>query len=134
MKSSFSQYVQEEGALNKLRIEDDPLVRLEPRANPSKEAPYCWQNRNLLRRIRTRLENSASALLVYVALSEIASEEKGASTFQATQRTIADRAGVSRRTVQTFLPELARIGVIRIEKRDDHGDDRYTLLTAIVEP
>jgi CRP-like cAMP-binding protein len=106
----------------------------EPRGKPSVESPFCWQSRNVLRRIRTRLEDSASALAIYVALTEISSEEIGASSFQVTQRTIAEHAGVSKRTVQTWLPELQRIGVIAIEKRGDHGDDRYTLLSAKTEP
>jgi hypothetical protein len=67
---------------SRIRLPTATPSQPEPRGKPSAEPPFCWQNRNVLRRIQTRLEDSASALAIYVALTEISSEERGASTFQ----------------------------------------------------
>ena len=62
-----------------------------------RDSPFCWQAKEALRRIRDWFDESnnvASALAVYLALSEAESNKGAAGPFVATQSDIAKRAGV----------------------------------------
>jgi DNA-binding Lrp family transcriptional regulator len=80
------------------------------------KAPFCWQHKGALRKIREAFDAEktvASALAVYLALTEIASDEER-EVFQTTHAWISQKSGVSPRTVQDRLNGLAEIGVVQI--------------------
>jgi DNA-binding Lrp family transcriptional regulator len=84
----------------------------------------------VLHRIRESLdaENAvASGLLVYVALTEIASDKRS-NTFETTHSYIAMRSGLSQRTVQQRIKGLTDIGILKCTVPDRRAPATYTLL------
>lgn len=106
-----------------------------------KDGPFCWQNKAMRRLIRERfaeLNCISSALSIYDALCELASDEE-AELFKAATPTIASTAGVGTRTAQSILPKLEAIGVIDIAEQTFPGTNMdapsiYTLLKLEAEP
>ena len=97
---------------------------------PGRE-PWCWQPKAALRLVREALdaENAvASGLLVYFALTEIASD-KQSQTFQTTHSFIAMRSGLSPRTVQQRIQDLTDIGVLKCVVPNLRAPATYTLLS-----
>jgi hypothetical protein len=83
-----------------------------------------------LRRIREALdaENAVmSGLLVYTALTEIASD-KQSRIFQTTHGFIAGRCGMSQRTVQQRIKDLVEIGLLKCDVPKLRAPATYTLL------
>lgn len=74
----------------------------------------------------------SSALVVYLALSEIASDKR-AATFQTTHAFIAMRCGLSARTVQQRVKDLVAIGVMECFVPNLKSPATYTLLP-VVQP
>ncbi len=90
-----------------------------PRGSATDEAPFCWQNKRVLRLITETFAESnqaASARSVYLAMTEIASDLQ-AETFIAGIADIARRAGVSYKTVDRLLGGLVALGVIAVRRR-----------------
>jgi hypothetical protein len=111
------------------RTDSTPEVApIQVRQNPRDEKPFLWQSRVVLQKIRTKLEEPATALCVYVALTELASQDC-AQTFQATHAAIAQHAGVSERTVFARLADLESIGVVNITRPRVRGAATYRLLS-----
>lgn len=103
------------------------------------DGPWAWQEKNMLRLIRDRfaeVNGAAAALVVYLALTELASDEQ-AETFIATKAKIASRAGLSYRKTADTLKALEAIGVVYIEAQKAakahnaqiKAPNRYTLTT-----
>ena len=96
------------------------------------EPPYCWQNKEALRRIREHLDGDSLlpfALGVYFALTENASD-KGEEQFTTLQSHLARLAGsISTRTIRRVLPILREIGVINYTTPKLRGPTTFTLLT-----
>lgn len=95
-----------------------------------KGCPFAWQSKAALRKIREAFDATHtvdSALVVYLALSEIASD-KGEERFQTTHSWIASRCGVSIRTVASRLRELDEIKLISIETPALRAPSTITLL------
>ncbi len=89
---------------------------------------FLWCDKAIMRRIRERLEDSASALGVYVALCEIASDE-AKQEFTTTQAHIAAKAGLGVRTVGKRLQDLDGLGVIKMHTPELKVPSRFTLLS-----
>jgi hypothetical protein len=92
---------------------------------------FCWQPKEAFWLIEENLSRPGPAALVYLALTRIASNEGGAS-FSKPIAYIAKLAWVGRRTVERQLPELERIGLVHLERRQIPGTKandvhRYTL-------
>jgi hypothetical protein len=90
----------------------------------TRDAPFCWQSKEALRRIRDWFDESnnvASALATYLALSEIESNAGTAGAFVATQSDIAKRAGVGQRTVRTILVGLKACQLLKITSNFHDG-------------
>jgi hypothetical protein len=84
------------------------------KSRTTKDGPFCWQAKESLRAIRDRFDaahNVASAIAVYVALSEIASN-KGCESFEATQGEVAQKSGLSPNTVRKVLAGLKAAGLL----------------------
>ena len=101
--------------------------------NPSaagKQEPFAWCSKLMLRRIREKAEEPASAVSCYLALCEIASDLNDASEFTATHQHIASKASVSRRTVVSRLHELDQLKVISMTTPKLKAPATYRLLSA----
>jgi hypothetical protein len=96
------------------------------------EPPYCWQNKEALRRIRERLDGDSHlpyALSVYCALTENASDQ-GKEEFETLQSHLAMLAGgISTRTVRRVLPILREICVIGYATPKLRGPTTFRLLS-----
>lgn len=100
------------------------------------EPPFCWQNKEALRKIRERLDGDSLlpyALGVYCALTENASD-KGAEEITTLQGHLARLAGnISTKTVQRVLPLLREIGVIEYETPKLRGPITFRLLSVATD-
>jgi hypothetical protein len=107
-----------------------------------KDAPFCWQHKGTLKMIRDVFENghghAALALCVYVALTELASDNQS-ETFSARISEIARRAGVSYRTAFAFLKRFESVKLIAVKRLSVEGTKErlpsiYTLLPPLCTP
>jgi hypothetical protein len=104
-------------------------------ARAFKDGPWCWQHKQVIRFIRDCFDqekNMTSALAVYVALTELASDHQS-ETFTSTIRQIASKAGTSYRTAISVLKRFERLGLVAIQRNiiaDSHekAASTYTLL------
>ena len=89
----------------------------------TKDGPFCWQNKHVLRAIRDHFDatnNVSSALAVYLALTEIASD-KQSELFDRRIGDIAARAGVSYKTANKVLHRLKSLSFIAITRHKVSG-------------
>jgi DNA-binding transcriptional regulator YhcF (GntR family) len=115
------------GEKNRTRMDDT-----KPRAK-SKRAAFCWQEKHVLRMIREMFEatgNVGSALLVYQALTEIASDMQS-DIFLTTFTHIAQRAGISTRTVNRVIPTFEKLGIISVQRNKINGVKAPSTYTVI---
>jgi AraC-like DNA-binding protein len=98
--------------------------------NLKTSGPWCWQSKAALRLVRDAHDATndvTTALAVYVALTECASNE-GKETFTAAHAWINRLSGVSVRTIQKHLKTFAEIGLIAIDVPRLRAPSRFTLL------
>jgi hypothetical protein len=92
---------------------------------------WAWQDKKALRAIRECFDGSSLpsvAIAVYVALTEIASDE-AANSFETTLSHIAFKASCSVASVKRVLPDLESIPVVVVERKPRlKGPARYTLV------
>jgi len=96
-----------------------------------KDGPFCWQSKAALRRLRDAFDATndvSTALAVYIALTEIASNE-GVETFTAAHAWIARLSGVGVSTVKKHVKTLAEVGLIAAEVPKLRAPARFTLLS-----
>lgn len=91
-----------------------------------RSAPFCFQTHSALDVLRDHFQGTkrVTALAVYVALTEAANRRGGASArdgFTATRADIAEAAGVSADTLDRYASDLAKIGLLAIERRRVEG-------------
>ena len=99
------------------------------------DGPFCWQSKEVLRFIRDCFDttnNIASALAVYVSLTEKASDERS-EIFNSRIRDIAARAGISYKTATIVLHRFEKLRIIaiqrnKIENTQENAPSTYTLL------
>jgi hypothetical protein len=80
------------------------------------DAPFCWQTKIMLRKIRNNVADmtiGSSVLKVYSALTEIASDEQS-EIFETTHPHIASKALLSAATVKRSLPILVELSAVKI--------------------
>jgi predicted DsbA family dithiol-disulfide isomerase len=92
----------------------------------NKPVAWCWAGKAELRKIRQECANYASALAVYHALSEIASD-KESDEFQTTQEWLAQLSGFKARTIRRRLKDLQEIGVVQIQTPKLKAPSTYRL-------
>lgn len=83
----------------------------------TKNGPFCWQSKGALRLLRDAHDATndvTTALAVYVALTECASNE-GSETFTAAHAWIARLSGVSPTTIKRHLKTFAEVGLIAVD-------------------
>jgi hypothetical protein len=105
---------------------DDSVKLPVPSASHVREigdAPFCWQHKAALWRIREAFDESTfldQSLAVYLTLCELASDEQSA-TFTATRRKIAERSGVSMRRVSEILARFKLLNLLNWKQNFLHG-------------
>lgn len=111
----------------------DPKIRQssEPasQTRTTKDGPWCWQSKDARCVIRVAFDasnNVASALGVYDALTEIASDEQ-AETFETTHAWVQGKSGVSVSTIKKHLSRFAELGLLSITPRHNAASI-YSLL------
>jgi hypothetical protein len=95
------------------------------------QAPFCWQQKPALRLIRDSCDaekSVSSTLAVYLALTEIASDEES-ETFTTTHAWIALKSGLSPRTVQDRINRLSEIGLLEVSTPTLKSPSKYKLLS-----
>ena len=81
------------------------------------DGPFCWQTKAARRRIRDHFDctgNVCSALSVYDALTEIASDKQSA-VFTTTHAHIAKYSGVSPSTVKRIIAGFDELRLVKIQ-------------------
>ncbi|HXR05587.1 MAG TPA: hypothetical protein VN836_12855 [Verrucomicrobiae bacterium] len=94
------------------------------------DGPFCYQHKPALRKIRESFDAEKtvpSAILTYGALTEIASDMQ-TEIFTTTHGWIAQKSGLSPRTVQARLAGLVEIGLIEISTPILKAPSTYRLL------
>lgn len=101
-----------------------------------KDAPFCWQSKAALWRIRDAFDESTfldQSLAVYLTLCELASDEQSA-TFTATRRKVAGRAGVSVRRVSEILARLKSLVLLDWKQNYLDGTKELSPSTYTLKP
>jgi biotin operon repressor len=110
-----------------------PPPESKPTERTMKDGAWFWANKSALNKIRSRCEDAKSALAVYLALCEIASDEQSES-FMVSMDRISAKCGLSRPTVFFRLNDLEYIGLVEIQRSRTNQNYRipnaYTLLKA----
>jgi hypothetical protein len=91
----------------------------------------CWQSKAVRRLIRESFDasnNVATALAVYDALTEIASDMQ-AETFQTTHAYIQGKSGVSVSTIKKHLAIFVELGLVHVSTPIVRAPSTYTLLS-----
>lgn len=90
-------------------------------------APFTWQDKRMLRRIREQCEEPASALAVYVALTVVSSDNEK-EEFQTTHGWLASLSGFCEKTVRSRLADLERIQAVHVTTPPMKAPCTYRLL------
>jgi hypothetical protein len=91
------------------------------RGNPNNKRPWCWQEKATLKTIRDVFgSTAASALAVYVTLTEIASDAQS-DTFTRSIGEIAARARVSYRTASAILNGFQALKLLDVKRNTIEG-------------
>ena len=101
-----------------------------PRSRPGgrkPNGPFCWQDKRWLGLIRKETEDYASGLSVYLALTELASDNESDS-FKATHAWLAKLSGLSEKTIRRRLRDLKRIRAVKVFTPPMKAPCTYTLL------
>jgi CRP-like cAMP-binding protein len=88
-----------------------------PGERTMKDGAWAWVNKSALEKIRNQIEDAQSALAVYYALAEIASDEQSGD-FRASMDRIAAKCCFSRRTVAKRLNDLEFNGLVEIQRSE----------------
>ncbi len=109
-----------------------------------RQAPFCWQAKSALQRLRRhysgeRLKQRATAIAIYTALTEIASNQHSQDRVEAFVAQIVNLTGTSEATVKRYLRDFEeRIGLIAVERRKIANTvslaNVYNLLTVPHDP
>jgi hypothetical protein len=107
------------------------------RGKPSKQRPWCWCEKTVLRVITETFAESSQAISarsLYLALCELASDNQS-DTFTENKALIAHKAGLSVKTVERLLHGFEELALVRVDRnvsRTTSGSiksaNTYTLL------
>jgi hypothetical protein len=104
-------------------------------SSDAKREPFCWLEKPKLRKIAEvfaegRVGSLVAARSVMLALSEIASDRE-CNIFTVSEAYIAQRAGVTQKTVRRMTKTFKRLGFLKIQPRSQNGlkiSSKYTLI------
>ena len=90
---------------------------------------FCWQDKSRLRLIREKLKDKerCAALVVYLVLTNIASDEED-SRFTTYRKVIASMAGIGRDRVTKALGHLEALGLIKLSAQTRGKDGKFVAL------
>lgn len=91
-----------------------------------RRAPFCFQTHDALDRIREHYQGAkrTTALAVYLSLTEAANRAGGAAArggFSASRKEIAGAAGISVDTLDRYVADLVKIGLVEARRRAVEG-------------
>jgi len=94
-----------------------------------KAQPFCWQALNALDLLRQHYEGHkrGAALLLYNALTELASRQRTPHQAKTSCRYLAEQVGLSDQTARRYLHEFAELGLVKIVA-GIHAANTYILL------
>lgn len=92
-----------------------------------KRPPFAWQDKRALRRIREQCPDPGTALAVYHALTEVASDF-ASEEFNTTHAYLAGKSGFSARTVRNRLADLVQLKVVTVKTPRLKAPSTYRLL------
>lgn len=84
------------------------------------EKPFCWQEKKALRLIRTMYtstKRTRTALTIYLALTELASNSGKNDKFMAYRSQIAELSATSPSTVDRYIVDFVQIGLLSKRNR-----------------
>ena len=100
-----------------------------------REVSFVYQDKPALRLIRDKtkdnLKAGANLLALYYALTWVASD-RGISSFEATWQELEKYSRISKRTLQRYVRDLERWGLVKIERRScgkQKLPNKFTLLS-----
>jgi len=86
-----------------------------------KDGPFCFQNKETLRFINKIYQKSSKKLRtarsIYLAFSELVSNQSNQNYCQATRRQIGKMAGVSSSSIDRYVRDFIKHGIIQKENR-----------------
>lgn len=106
-----------------------------------RRAPFVWQSVTALEALRGAYSGSqrSTAIGLYTVMTEVANEQRQREgTFSATRRDVAQRAGMSRDTLDRYVKGFEDARVLEVDRRpaDDGGSlpNRWTLVEPTPAP
>ena len=104
-----------------------------------RNAGWCWQEKATLDVLcayyrDTRLKRRATALAIYLVLTEIASNQHEPGHAEATHRVIWERTGTSESTIKQYLREFVEIGLVAVERQKVHATINLPNVYALLTP
>lgn len=104
-----------------------------------RNAGWCWQEKATLDALcafysGVRLKRRATALAIYLVLTELASDRHSSTHAEATHRAIWKRTGTSETTVKQYLREFVEAGLIAVERQKVHADVNLPNVYALLTP
>jgi hypothetical protein len=104
-----------------------------------RRTPFCWQEKAALALVRAhysgeRLKQRVFATAVYVALTEVASNQFSVTHVETTVRALWELTGTSESTVKRCLREFETIGLIAVERRKVAGDISLPNVYSLLNP
>jgi len=107
-----------------------------------RSAPFCWQEKTVMRKLRAHytgaiFSHRATAIAIYQALTEVASNQNSQNEARAFVRQLAELAGCSDRTAQRYIREFEEIGLVvthrnRLDERTNLANT-YSLVSSTAE-
>lgn len=89
---------------------------------------FGWYEKWAMKLIEDRLDRKqqASCKLIYIAICSFSAKSGNANEIECYKFDLARFASVSERTVQRYLPDLEKIGLIKVSPQDRMSDGRYS--------
>ena len=84
------------------------------------DKPFCWQEKSSLRLIRkmyTNVKRTRTALVIYLALTEMASNSGKNDRFMAYRSQIAELSATSPSTIDRYIDDFVQIGLLSKRNR-----------------
>lgn len=94
--------------------------------------PFIPVSLAALKRIRERCDKRVYATATYMALLELANEDR-TDRVAVTQKLLAERVGAGRTTVQAAITDLEAAGLVLVQERS-HGGQRLENEYVVIEP
>lgn len=87
---------------------------------------FGWYEKGAMEKIETLpFKQQAGCKLIYIAICSFSAKQKNTANIECYKFDIARFASVSEKTVQRYLPELERLGIISVPPQDRLSSGKY---------